>query len=106
MRSAAAVFLILLAGCSAGPRLPQYMKEAERGEEGTRRALELIRGELGSDFETRVVDDIFFLASNGGTAAVEAAEETIRRMTGHLYATYFSRRPTRPIRILCFRNPA
>ncbi|HTF57308.1 MAG TPA: hypothetical protein VK661_08755 [Planctomycetota bacterium] len=105
MRILAALVLTFISGCTAGPRLPQYMKEAERGEEGTRRALELIRGELGPEFETRVVDDVFFLASNGGTTAVEAAEETIRRMTGHLYATYFSRRPTRPIRIYCFRNP-
>jgi hypothetical protein len=82
------------------------MKEAERGEEGARRAMELIRAELGPEFETRVVDEVFFLASNGDPPAVEAAEETIRRMTGYLYATFFSRRPTRPIRIFCFRNPA
>jgi len=106
MRPSLALLLTLFAGCTAGPRLPQYMKEAERGEVGTRRALEQIRAELGPDFETRVVDECFFIAANGGQTSLDAAEETIRRMTAHLYATYFSRRPGRPIRIYCFRNQA
>jgi hypothetical protein len=80
------------------------MKEAERGEEGARRALERIRGELGPEFETRIVEDLFFLATDGGERALESAAATIRRMVAHLYATYFERRPKEPVRIFCFKD--
>jgi len=80
------------------------MKEAGRGEDGARRALEQIRGELGSDFQVRIVEDLFYLAAEGEEKAMESASATIRRMVGHLYAVYFSRRPTEPVRIYCFKD--
>lgn len=82
------------------------MTDAVRGGEEERRALERMRDELGAGFETRVVDDIFFLASNGGERSLETAESTVRRTTEELYRAYFSRRPTRAVRVYCFRDHA
>src|SRR5262245_19936243 len=93
----------LLSGCiNAGP--PQYMTDAARGEADARRALVHIGYELGPDFETRVVDEIFFLASNGGMKSLETAELTVRKMMDELYRQYLSRRASRPVRIYCFRD--
>ena len=81
------------------------MAEAIRGGElGARRALEQIEAELGPDFETRHIDELFYVASNGGTGSLNSAEITIRRMVSELYLHFFSRRPSRPVRIYCFRN--
>jgi len=80
------------------------MTDAVRGEEEARRALDRIRRELGPDFETRVVEDLFFLASNGGLNSSGAAERTVRSMMDELYQAYFTRKPSRPVRIYCFRD--
>jgi hypothetical protein len=104
VRILAGLVLTVLAGCGFPSRPPQYMTDAARGEEGARRALEKIQGELGPEFETRVVDDLFFIASNGEGRSLEAAETTVRRVSEDLYRNYFSRRATRPVRVYCFRN--
>ena len=80
------------------------MKEAGRGEAGARRALEQIRGELGTDFQVRIVEDMFYLATEGDDRAMESASGTIRRLVAHLFATYFSRRPSEPVRVYCFKD--
>src|SRR5262245_35080377 len=80
------------------------MTDAVRGEEEARRALDRIQRELGPDFETRVVEDLFFLASNGGANSSRAAERTVRLMMDELYKAYFTRKPSRPVRIYCFRD--
>lgn len=82
------------------------MTDAVRGADEVRLALDRIQTELGSDFETRVVDDIFFLASNGGARTLDSAEATVRSTTEELFRFYFKRRPTKPVRVYCFRNNA
>ena len=99
-----ALLVVVLAGCVSPAGPPQYVTEAVRGEEGVRRALDLIQGELGPDFETRVVEEIFFIASNGGSRSLENAESTIRKMMEELYQVYFTRKPSRPVRVYCFRD--
>jgi hypothetical protein len=106
MRYLAALLVILTPGCIAPAGPPLYMTDAVRGEEEGRRALERMREELGEGFETRVVDEIFFLASNGGARSLESAESTVRRTTEDLFQHYFSRRPTRAVRVYCFRDDA
>jgi hypothetical protein len=99
----ALVGAITLSSCTV-PGPPQYMTDAIRGEEDTRRALSRIQGELGPDFDTRVVEEVFFIAVNGGPRALETADAEVRRMVSELNGHYFSRRPTRPIRVYCFRD--
>ena len=98
-----ALLTLTLTACSV-PGPPQYMTDAIRGEEDTRRALMRIRGELGPDFDTRVVEEVFFLAVNGGSRDLERADAEIKRMVAELYGRYFSRRPARAIRVYCFRD--
>ena len=80
------------------------MTDAVNGEKNLRRALSRMQDELGEEFKMRVVDDLFFVAANGEERSLDAAETTIRRMTEELYEHYFTRRPTQPIRVYCFRN--
>ena len=80
------------------------MTDAVRDETASRTAVDRIRAELGNGFETRVFDEIFYLASNGGETALEAAEHTVRRIADELYEVYLSNRPSRAIRIYCFRD--
>src|SRR5687768_9019547 len=104
MRFGFALLGIVFCGCISPAGPPQYMTDAIRGEVEVRRALDQIEGELGPDFETRVVEEIFFVASNGGVRALDTAETTLRRMMDELYRVYFTRRPSRPVRIYCFRD--
>ena len=104
VRSLIVLVLIAAPGCVFGSGPPQYMTEAARGAEGARRALERIQAELGPDFETRLVDDLFFIASNGDSRSLDAAEATVRRMTDHLYRHFFTRRPVQAVRVYCFRD--
>ena len=106
MRYPAILLGIVLSGCVSSSTLPQYMREAARGEEGAKRALERIQAELGPGFETRVVDERFFIATNGDARSLESIEATVHRMTDHLYQTYFTNRISRPVRIYCFRDLA
>ena len=97
-------FLLIALGCVSPSGPPQYMTDAVNGEKHLRRALSRMQDELGEEFKMRVVDDLFFIAANGEERALDAAETTIRRMTEELYDHYFTRRPTQPIRVYCFRN--
>ena len=104
VRSLIAFLGILLCSCASPAGPPQYMTEAVRGEDKVRRALDLIQGELGPDFETRVIEEIFFIASNGGSRSLENAETTIHKLMDELYQVYVTRRPERPVRVYCFRD--
>ncbi len=104
MRFLPALSLTALAGCLTPSGPPQYMTDAVRGEEDVRRAIDRIHGELGPGFQARVVDELFFIASNGDARSLDAAEDSIRGMVDELYRTYFTRRPARPIRVYCFRD--
>ncbi|HKS17522.1 MAG TPA: hypothetical protein VJU16_09440 [Planctomycetota bacterium] len=106
MRYPAIVLAVVFAGCLAPPGPPQYMNDAVRGGEDQRRALDRILRELGPGFDTCVVDDLFFIASNGGANSIRAAERTVRQVMDELYDVYFTRRPTRPVRVYCFRDSA
>jgi len=82
------------------------MSEAGRSEEGARLALEKIQRELGPGFDTRAVDGLFFIATNGGLGALDDAENTIRLIRDHLYSEFMGRRLSRPVRVYCLRNNA
>jgi len=92
-------------GCAvdADP-LPRYMQDAPRTDEDVRVAVAEIRKELGEDFDVDHVERIFYLAGNGGKDELRRCRATVERMYRFLTRDYFQKRPTKPLRVYCFRD--
>ncbi len=63
-----------------------------------------VKTELGEDFRVEVRAEHFVLASNASDALTARAAGTIERMFSSLYKEFFTRRPTRPLRVYCFAD--
>ena len=63
-----------------------------------------IRAELGDDTRVARVRDIFFVASDGSKTSFEKCCRTVERVCDTLAGTYFTERPTLPIRVYLFSN--
>jgi hypothetical protein len=60
--------------------------------------------DLGGEFQVEVVSDLWIVASNAEPARLRRAAETLRDYTRAITATYFERRPDRPVRVYLFKD--
>jgi hypothetical protein len=104
MKPAAALVLVLAAGCTPG--YPECMAELPRSGAEVQAQRESILRELGEGFRVERVGEAFWVATNDTADSLASYRATIERMTRHLERHFFTRRPARPLRVYLFRDQA
>lgn len=80
------------------------MEALPRSEEEERAIRREIRRELGEGFLIERLEDAFWIATNDTAESLVSYRATVSRMTRHLYAHFFTRRPERPLRVYLFKD--
>ena len=93
--------VLLLALAIPSCTLPRQMP---RNEAEVEKVMAEIRAELGEDIRVARVRDIFFLASDGPEHSFRKCCRTVERICDTLTGTYFTERPTQPIRVYLFSS--